>query len=178
MKYQQHVFGFPWRTLRQSTLEKAKSKVFSDGWIRIPCRLLRALFELAREHAPSIVVFDEMDSIGRKRSGAESETERRIKTEFLRQMDGVTADARVHVLATTNMPWELDVAALRRFERRVLLPIPDRRAREEIFKLHLNPTADLSAQELKQLAEMTDGYSFLLCPKKATVTLDPTFQQL
>eukprot|EP01017_Pseudomicrothorax_dubius_P032058 TRINITY_DN4157_c0_g1_i9.p1 TRINITY_DN4157_c0_g1~~TRINITY_DN4157_c0_g1_i9.p1 ORF type:complete len:173 (-),score=26.57 TRINITY_DN4157_c0_g1_i9:400-918(-) len=141
-------------------------------------KLLRALFELAREHAPSIVVFDEMDSIGRKRSGAESETERRIKTEFLRQMDGVTADARVHVLATTNMPWELDVAALRRFERRVLLPIPDRRAREEIFKLHLNPTADLSAQELKQLAEMTDGYSFLLCPKKATVTLDPTFQQL
>ena len=46
------------------------------------------LFELARERSPSIIIIDEMDSIGRKRNGNESETERRIKTEFLRQMDG------------------------------------------------------------------------------------------
>lgn len=47
------------------------------------------LFELAREKSPSIIIIDEMDSIGRKRNGNESETERRIKTEFLRQMDGI-----------------------------------------------------------------------------------------
>lgn len=52
-------------------------------------RLLRMLFELAREKSPSIIIIDEMDSIGRKRNGNESETERRIKTEFLRQMDGI-----------------------------------------------------------------------------------------
>lgn len=46
------------------------------------------LFEVAREKAPSIIIIDEMDSLGRKRNGSESETERRIKTEFLRQMDG------------------------------------------------------------------------------------------
>lgn len=48
------------------------------------------LFELAREHAPSIILIDEMDSLGRRRTGNESETERRIKTEFLRQMDQIT----------------------------------------------------------------------------------------
>jgi len=49
------------------------------------------LFELAREKQPSIVIIDEMDSIGRKRNGNESETERRIKTEFLRQLDGMAS---------------------------------------------------------------------------------------
>lgn len=48
------------------------------------------LFELAREYAPSIILIDEMDSLGRRRTGNESETERRIKTEFLRQMDQIT----------------------------------------------------------------------------------------
>lgn len=47
------------------------------------------LFEIAREKSPSIIIFDEMDSIGRRRNGSESETERRIKTEFLRLMDGL-----------------------------------------------------------------------------------------
>lgn len=51
-------------------------------------RLLKMLFDLAKENAPSIIIIDEMDSIGRKRNGSESETERRIKTEFLKQLDG------------------------------------------------------------------------------------------
>lgn len=46
------------------------------------------LFDLAKEHSPAIIIIDEMDSIGRKRNGSESETERRIKTEFLKQLDG------------------------------------------------------------------------------------------
>jgi SpoVK/Ycf46/Vps4 family AAA+-type ATPase len=84
------------------------------------------LFELAREYAPSIILIDEMDSLGRRRTGNESETERRIKTEFLRQMDQITRiKERVSVFATTNMPWELDIAALRRFQRRVLVPMPN-----------------------------------------------------
>jgi vacuolar protein-sorting-associated protein 4 len=51
-------------------------------------KLLRILFDIARENSPSVIILEEMDSIGRKRSGDESETERRIKTEFLRQLDG------------------------------------------------------------------------------------------
>jgi vacuolar protein-sorting-associated protein 4 len=123
-------------------------------------KLLRMLFEMAREHSPAIIVIDEMDSIGRKRNGSESETERRIKTEFLRQMDGINSGAdKVYVLATTNMPWELDIAALRRFERRILLPIPDIQAREEIIRLHMGENHTLTAEDFKTLAQQTEGYS-------------------
>ena len=64
------------------------------------------LFDLARENAPSIILIDEMDSLGRKRTGNESETEKRIKTEFLKQMDTIkNGEDRVSVFGTTNMPW-------------------------------------------------------------------------
>lgn len=89
------------------------------------------IFELAIEHAPSIILIDEMDSLGRRRTGNESETERRIKTEFLRQMDQIKRiKESVSVFATTNMPWELDIAALRRFERRILVPMPNQETRK------------------------------------------------
>ena len=95
------------------------------------------LFELAAEYSPSIILIDEMDSLGRRRTGNESETERRIKTEFLRQMDQISRiKEKVSVFATTNMPWELDIAALRRFERRILVPMPNLKTRIEILKLH------------------------------------------
>lgn len=100
-------------------------------------KLLSILFELAREEAPSIILIDEMDSLGRTRTGNESETERRIKTEFLKQMDKIrTIPEKVSVFATTNMPWELDIAALRRFERKILVPMPDQKARAKILELH------------------------------------------
>eukprot|EP00357_Protocruzia_adherens_P006434 CAMPEP_0114988938 /NCGR_PEP_ID=MMETSP0216-20121206/9901_1 /TAXON_ID=223996 /ORGANISM="Protocruzia adherens, Strain Boccale" /LENGTH=489 /DNA_ID=CAMNT_0002351823 /DNA_START=213 /DNA_END=1682 /DNA_ORIENTATION=+ len=122
-------------------------------------RLLRLLFELAKEYAPSVIFIDEMDSIGRKRNGQESETERRIKTEFLRQMDEIKWDERVHVIATTNMPWELDIAALRRFERRLLIPLPGDSTREEIFKIHCGTTHSMDQEDFQTLAKVTEGYS-------------------
>jgi|Transcript_27 vacuolar protein-sorting-associated protein 4 len=92
---------------------------------------------MAKEYSPSIIIFDEMDSLVRKRSVRENETERRIKTEFLKQMDCICANGSdVMVIGTTNMPWEMDIAAMRRFERRILVPMPDKEARKQIFKLH------------------------------------------
>lgn len=119
------------------------------------------LFDIARESSPSVIIFDEMDSIGRKRHGSESETERRIKTEFLRQMDNISQSNkdRVYVLATTNMPWEMDFAALRRFEKRILIPLPDAKAREEIIKLHMGERNKLSNSDLKTIADMTEGFT-------------------
>lgn len=118
------------------------------------------LFELAREYAPSIILIDEMDSLGRRRTGNESETERRIKTEFLRQMDQITRiKERVSVFATTNMPWELDIAALRRFQRRVLVPMPNHETRSNIMKLHAGQQHCLVDQDFEFLATKTDGYS-------------------
>ncbi len=112
------------------------------------------LFELAREHSPAIILIDEMDSLGRKRTGSESETERRIKTEFLKQMDHIKRiEERVCVFATTNMPWELDIAAMRRFERKILVPMPDKETRKSIMQLHAGPHHILTDKEFVFLAE-------------------------
>lgn len=118
------------------------------------------LFELAKEKSPSVLLIDEMDSLGRKRTGKESETERRIKTEFLKQMDQIKeCPEKVCVFATTNMPWEMDVAALRRFERKILVPMPDRETRKKIMMLHAGTHHSLTDQDFDYLAEQTEGYS-------------------
>jgi vacuolar protein-sorting-associated protein 4 len=126
-------------------------------------RLLRTLFEMAAEYSPSIIVLDEMDSLGRKRTGSESETERRIKTEFLRQMDSLQLPQHrgVYIVGTTNMPWELDIAVLRRFERKVLVPMPDRNSRIEIFRMHTGSTTchSLTEKDFEIMADLTDWYS-------------------
>lgn len=79
------------------------------------CRLVKQLFELAREQKPSIIFIDEIDSLAGSRNESESEGSRRIKTEFLVQMNGVGHDdSGVLVLGATNIPWQLDNAIKRR----------------------------------------------------------------
>jgi vacuolar protein-sorting-associated protein 4 len=81
---------------------------------------------LARENKPSIIFIDEIDSLCGSRSEGENETGRRIKTEFLVQMQGVGNDMDgVLVLGASNVPWELDPAIRRRFEKRIYIPLPD-----------------------------------------------------
>lgn len=79
-------------------------------------RLVRQLFELARENKPAIIFVDEIDSLAGSRGEGESEGSRRIKTEFLVQMNGVGHDdTGVLVLGATNIPWQLDNAIKRRY---------------------------------------------------------------
>jgi vacuolar protein-sorting-associated protein 4 len=66
---------------------------------------------------------------------------------------------RVSVFATTNMPWELDIAALRRFERKILVPIPNKDDRAKILKLHVGPHHTLSEDDFNYIASLTEGYS-------------------
>jgi vacuolar protein-sorting-associated protein 4 len=80
-------------------------------------RLVRQLFELARDHKPSIIFIDEVDSLCSSRSDTDSESARHITTEFLVQMQGVGYDMEgILVLGATNIPWALDPAIRRRFE--------------------------------------------------------------
>ena len=96
------------------------------------------MFEMAREAKPAIIFVDEIDSLCTARSEGESESSRRIKTEFLVQMDGVgNTHGGILVLGATNIPWELDPAMRRRFEKRIYIALPDPRARAIMFKLNL-----------------------------------------
>ena len=124
-------------------------------------RLVKQLFELARKSQPAIIFIDEVDSLCSSRGEGDNDSARRIKTEFLVQMQGVGKDQTgVLVLGATNTPWELDPAIRRRFERRVYIPLPDQPARRLLFKLSIGPTPNsLTEQNIAQLAARTDGYS-------------------
>ncbi|EFJ42697.1 katanin p60 catalytic subunit [Volvox carteri f. nagariensis] len=123
-------------------------------------KLVRVLFELARYHAPSTVFLDEIDALMAARGGeGEHEASRRMKTELLIQMDGLARGGElVFVLAATNLPWELDMALLRRLEKRILVPLPNSAARRAMFGTLLagRCAADVSVD---MLADKTEGYS-------------------
>jgi len=146
-----------------STFISVSSSDLVSKWQGQSERLVKALFEMARERAPCIIFIDEVDSLCGSRSDNESESSRRIKTEFLVQMQGVghgDDQKQVLVLGATNTPWALDSAIRRRFEKRIYIPLPEVAARVAMFKLHLGNTRNnLTEDELKKLADMSEGYS-------------------
>lgn len=116
---------------------------------------------MARENKPSIIFIDEVDALCGARGEGESEASRRIKTEMLVQMDGVGKDSEgVLVLGATNIPWQLDSAIRRRFQRRVHISLPDVAARTTMFKLAVGDTpSSLTNEDYRELAKMAEGYS-------------------
>lgn len=135
------------------------SKYVGDGE-----KMVRALFAVARELQPAIIFIDEIDSLLSERSQSEHEASRRLKTEFLIQFDGLPTGnseiERIVVMAATNRPYDLDEAALRRFPKRVYVTLPDFDTRISLLSSLLQKqNSPLSADELKSLARLTDGYS-------------------
>jgi SpoVK/Ycf46/Vps4 family AAA+-type ATPase len=137
-------------------------------------KLVRALFQLAKMLAPSIIFVDEIDSLLSSRSGGEHEATRRIKTEFLIQWsdlqkaaagsamtdrDKERGDAtRVLVLAATNLPWAIDEAARRRFVRRQYIPLPEDWVRKQQVKTLLSHQKhELSDRDLDRMVKLTEG---------------------
>lgn len=103
---------------------------------------------MAREHDHAIIFIDEIDSLCGSRNEGENETSRRIKTEFLVQMQGVGNNNKgILVLGATNTPWELDPAIRRRFEKRIHIPLPDITARIHMFKNRLGKTPNNLSEE-------------------------------
>ena len=103
-------------------------------------KLVRLLFEIARHYEPATIFIDEIDSILSSRtSSGEHEASRRMKTELLIQLDGLikASGERVFLLAASNLPWELDMALLRRLEKRILVDLPNKPAREGMVKMHI-----------------------------------------
>lgn len=149
-------------TEADSTFFSISSSDLVSKWQGESERLVRNLFEMAREKKPSIVFIDEIDSLcGARGEGNESESARRIKTEFLTQMQGVGRSTEgVLVLAATNVPWEIDGAMRRRFEKRIYISLPDAPARATMFKINLGDTPnDVTDEAFAQLGMRTEGYS-------------------
>lgn len=124
-------------------------------------KLIRQLFTLAREKKPSIIFIDEIDSMASARTDNENDATRRVKTEFLVQMQGVGKDDEgILVLGATNIPWGIDAAVRRRFEKRIYIPLPDYNARLALLRMNLKKTPNVLTQEdFEYLAGVTEGFS-------------------
>ncbi|KAH9550633.1 hypothetical protein CY35_10G081700 [Sphagnum magellanicum] len=149
-------------TEADSTFFSISSSDLVSKWMGESEKLVANLFQMAREAAPSIIFIDEIDSLcGTRGEGNESEASRRIKTELLVQMQGVgNQDTKVLVLAATNTPYSLDQAVRRRFDKRIYIPLPELKARQHMFKVHLGDTPhNLSEWDFEDLARKTDGFS-------------------
>ena len=150
-------------TEADSTFFSVSSADLISKWQGESEKLVRNLFELARESegGRAIIFIDEVDSLCGSRSEGESDSMRRVKTEFLVQMDGVgNSSTQLLVLGATNIPWELDAAIRRRFEKRVYIPLPEAEARTAMVKLNLGDTPnDLTEAEFDRTGEITEGSS-------------------
>ena len=137
--------------------------VFRVTMSQIVCRFmgetektLEALFDLAKELSPSLIVFEEVDSIGRRRKQEEPDAERRMKLEVLRHLDSLDdMPEDVICIGTTNLPWELDSAFLRRFERRVFMG-PLNKSDRAAF-IQGRGWGPFDAREINELADLSRG---------------------
>ncbi|MCR4424886.1 MAG: AAA family ATPase [Firmicutes bacterium] len=121
---------------------------------------LRELFDEARRKAPSILFLDELDAIAPKRSEAIGDVEKRVVGQLLALMDGLVSRGQVVVIGATNMPSLLDPALRRpgRFDREIVIPVPDTAGRLEILRIHTRGMALDEDVDLGRLAAMTHGY--------------------
>ncbi|KAK6497750.1 hypothetical protein TWF481_012152 [Arthrobotrys musiformis] len=162
-------------TESKSTFFSISASSLTSKYLGESEKLVRALFQLAKALAPSIIFIDEIDSLLSSRSGGnDHEATRRIKTEFLIQWSALQRAAagkeptstgagdasRVLVLAATNLPWEIDEAARRRFVRRQYIPLPEGPVRvQQLRNLLGQQKHTLSDAEMLQLEGLTEDFS-------------------
>jgi vacuolar protein-sorting-associated protein 4 len=129
-------------------------------WLGESEKLVRSLFTLAREKQPSIIFIDEVDAMAGARGG-EHDAMRRVKTELLTSMDGLSSSEtdRIVTVGATNIPESIDGAFRRRFERRIYIPMPDPPAREAIFQYNTRGVELDAEVDFGLLSEITEGYS-------------------
>jgi len=137
---------------------------FVEMFVGVGASRVRDLFNKAKEHAPAIVFVDEIDAVGRQRGaglgGGHDEREQTLN-QILVEMDGFSNETNVIVIAATNRPDVLDPALLRpgRFDRKVIVDLPDVKGREEILKIHARGKPISSEVRLEDTARLTAGFS-------------------
>ena len=137
---------------------------FVEMFVGVGASRVRSLFEKAKRNAPCIVFIDEIDAVGRRRGaglgGSHDEREQTLN-QILVEMDGFEPTQNIIVIAATNRPDVLDPALLRpgRFDRRVVIDLPDLKDREDILKVHVLQKPLKKSVDLRRIAERTAGFS-------------------
>lgn len=134
----------------------------TSKWVGEGEKMVRALFAVARSCQPAVVFIDEIDSLLSQRCESEHESSRRIKTEFLVQLDGASTkgDERLLIVGATNRPKELDEAARRRLAKRLYIPLPEKAARRQmVCRLLAQVKHCLSDEDIDTVVSLTQGYS-------------------
>jgi len=137
---------------------------FVEMFVGVGASRVRDLFNKAKEHAPAIVFVDEIDAVGRQRGaglgGGHDEREQTLN-QILVEMDGFSNETNVIVIAATNRPDVLDPALLRpgRFDRKVIVDLPDVKGREEILRIHARGKPIASEVDFEDVARLTAGFS-------------------
>lgn len=137
---------------------------FVEMFVGVGASRVRDLFDKAKKTAPCLIFIDEIDAVGRHRGaglgGSHDEREQTLN-QILSEMDGFIPNSGIVVIAATNRPDVLDPALLRpgRFDRRVVLDLPDMASREEILKIHAKNKPLDKEVDLKVLAQRTPGFS-------------------
>lgn len=162
-----------------TTFFNVTASMLTSKWRGESEKLVRTLFDMARYYAPSTIFIDEVDALAGARGGSsEHEASRRVKTELLVQMDGISSlqttgddeggdeddDAppgskQVVVLGATNLPWQLDEAFRRRLEKRIYIPLPLREDRKDLFSIAMAGVPVGDDVDVERLADGTEGYS-------------------
>ena len=137
---------------------------FVEMFVGVGASRVRDLFEQGKRSAPCIIFIDELDAVGRTRGagygGGHDEREQTLN-QMLVEMDGFNTDTRIIIFAATNRPDVLDPALLRpgRFDRQVVVDLPDVKGREGIFKVHVSKIQHDPSIDLYHLARATPGFS-------------------
>jgi transitional endoplasmic reticulum ATPase len=138
---------------------------------------LREVFKEARDRAPTIVFFDEIDAIASKREDVSGDVEKRIVAQLMALLDGLESRGQVIVVAATNIPDAVDPALRRpgRFDREISVRVPDREGRLEILQIHTRTMPLAKNVDLVKISEATHGYVGAdlkaLCQEAAMITL-------
>ncbi|XP_051020995.1 fidgetin-like protein 1 [Acomys russatus] len=146
----------------RATFFSISASSLTSKWVGEGEKMVRALFAVARCHQPAVIFIDEIDSLLSQRGDNEHESSRRIKTEFLVQLDGATTSSedRILMVGATNRPQEIDEAARRRLVKRLYIPLPEASARKQIVvNLMSKEECCLSDEEIELVVQQSDGFS-------------------
>ena len=134
---------------------------FDEIYVGVGAKRVRELFASARAKAPAIIFIDELDAVGGKRNERDSSFAKQTLNQLLTELDGFSQDTGVIIIAATNFPQLLDKALTRpgRFDRNVIVPLPDVRGRMEILKHHMKNVQVATEVDESLLARATSGFS-------------------